>query len=124
MSLDISLYSTINTAHECPECGDKHKCKRRIEMFTWNITHNLGEMADKAGVYEVLWRPEEVFAKRASQLITPLRNGLTELKNNPDYYKGFNPSNGWGNYEGLVECVEKYLEACQKYPETEVFVSR
>ncbi len=124
MSLDISLYSTAKTIHKCPACGDEHTCKQRVEMFTWNITHNLGEMAEQAGIYEVLWRPENILAKRASQLITLLRNGLTELKAKPDYYKGFNPTNGWGNYEGLVECVEKYLEACIKYPESEIFVSR
>lgn len=124
MSLDISLYSTAKTIHRCPECDDTHTCKQRVEIFTWNITHNLGEMADEAGIYEVLWRPENVFAKSASQLIAPLRLGLTELKNNPDYYKGFNPSNGWGDYEGLVECIEKYLEACIKNPEAEVCVSR
>ncbi len=29
------------------------------EVYSANITHNLGEMADKAGIYYALWRPEE-----------------------------------------------------------------
>jgi len=28
------------------------------EVFTANITHNLGEMARQAGLYGVLWEPE------------------------------------------------------------------
>ncbi len=31
-------------------------------VFEYNITHNLGVMADAAGIYEALWRPEEIKA--------------------------------------------------------------
>lgn len=124
MSLDVSLYSTAKTIHRCSECDDTHTCKQRVEMFTWNITHNLGEMADKAGIYKALWRPEEININEAGKLIDILTTGLMTLKSAPEHFKQFNPRNGWGNYEGLVECIEKYLEACIKYPEAEVYVSR
>ena len=29
-------------------------------LYSANITHNLGEMADKAGLYEALWRPHRL----------------------------------------------------------------
>lgn len=93
-------------------------------VYEQNITHNLGTMADKAGVYMCLWRPEEIEISHAAQLIEPLEKGLSELKSKPEYYKQFNPPNGWGTYDGLVQFVSEYLEACKAYPQAEVSVSR
>lgn len=30
-----------------------------VEVFSANITHNLGPMADEANIYHALWRPED-----------------------------------------------------------------
>lgn len=93
-------------------------------VYTANITHNLNKMAEEAGLYKFLWRPDEIEITKASQLIEPLENGLQELKSRPGYYKIFNPENGWGTYDGLVKFVENYLQACKEYPEAEVSVWR
>lgn len=92
--------------------------------FRYNITHNLNKMADAAGLYDCLWRPEEHDIDTAKQLIEPLRQGLHLLKLNPEEYKKYNPENGWGSYEGLVTFVEKYLDACYKYPDAKVSADR
>lgn len=89
-----------------------------------NITHNVNNMAEEAGIYEHLWRPDEIQVTKAKELIEPLRQGLHNLKLEPTRYKAFNPENGWGSYEGLVKFVENYLNACYEYPEAEVNVSR
>lgn len=94
------------------------------EVFSRNITHNLGKMAETAGLYSYLWRPEEAGITKARELIRPLMVGLHCLKSDPDHFRTFNPSNGWGSYEDLVEFVEAYLAACKEYPEAEVTVSR
>lgn len=94
------------------------------EVFTANITHNLNRMAEAAGIYQHLWRPEEIGITKAEQLIEPLEAGLKKLHGDPDEFKKHNPSNGWGTYEGLVEFVSEYLEACKKYPDAKVSVSR
>jgi hypothetical protein len=94
------------------------------EVYSANITHNLTSMADAAGIYQALWRPEEIGITKAEQLIEPLRKGLALLKDKPTLYRQFNPSNGWGNYEGLVSFVEGYLAACQEHPMADVSVSR
>jgi hypothetical protein len=93
-------------------------------LFSCNITHNLGRMARAAGIYEFLWRPEEVSVTRAAQLIEPLRAGLRRLAVDPDRFRQFNPANGWGNYEGLVDFVGRYLTACEHWPEALVRASR
>ena len=94
------------------------------QVYQANITHNLNTMAQKANIYEYLWRPEEVGKEKAKELIKPLEKGLELLKDKPNYFKTFNPENGWGDYEGLVRFVENYLEACRKYPEATVSVWR
>jgi hypothetical protein len=96
------------------------------EVFSANITHNLGKMADEAGLYLPLWRPEEMDppAKLARDLVEPLRAGLAVLEGDPDHFRTFNPENGWGDYEGLVRFTRKYLTACEEWPDAEVYASR
>lgn len=93
-------------------------------VYNANITHNLNKMADAAGIYEALWRPEEIGITYAHQLIEPLRAGLGLLRERPGHFKQFNPENGWGNYDNLVKFTEQYLDACERYPQAEVGVSR
>jgi hypothetical protein len=94
------------------------------EVFTANITHNLAAMAAQAGIYKLLWRPDENGISLARQLIEPLETGLHELCSNPEKYRQYNPENGWGHYEGLCDFVRDYLAACRKWPEAVVTVSR
>ena len=94
------------------------------ERYWRNITHNLGKMAAEAGIYEVLWRPEELCLVKAHQLVGPMTEGLERLKSEPEKYKFFNPSNGWGDYECLVAFVTDYIAACIANPDADVDVSR
>lgn len=94
------------------------------ELYWANITHNLGKMADKAGIYYALWRPEEINATTAEDIIPLLEKGLAKLKENPDKYKKYDSPNGWGLYEHFVPFVEKYLSACKEYPKAIIEVSR
>lgn len=101
-----------------------HYEEETTEVFSANITHNLGKMADEAALYYPLWKPEKIGITTARQLIERLEHGLYMLQTKPEFYRQFNPANGWGTYEGLVQFVENYLEACRKFPESEVSVSR
>lgn len=94
------------------------------ELYSRNITHNLGKMAGVAGVYHCMWRPDENDITHARQLIEPLTLGLARLRSDPDHFKIHNPSNGWGNYDGLVAFVADYLDACKRYPDATVHASR
>lgn len=97
---------------------------RPTEIFKANITHYLTGMAREAGLYRCLWRPEEIGVKTAAQLIPLLQEGLELLESDPLRFKIFTPSNGWGSYEGLVDFVRKYLEACKANPDANVSVWR
>ena len=108
MSLDFYI--------KCEHCDS--------ELFWKNITHNLTDMADEAGIWEALWRPEQIDCKLAKDIVSRLEFGLKELKHNPEKFKKFNPKNGWGTYEGLIEFVEEVLKACNEHPEGKLVISR
>lgn len=94
------------------------------ELYSRNITHNLGKMAGAAGIYDCMWRPDEHSITHAKQLIEPLTLGLKRLRSDPDHFKVHNPLNGWGTYEGLVAFVADYLDACERHPEATVYACR
>jgi hypothetical protein len=93
-------------------------------VFDANITHNLTEMAEEAGIYKHLWRPEEIDITTAEQLIQPLEDGLLLMKSDPERFIAYDAPNRWGTYEQFLPWVERYLEACKKYPQARVRVSR
>lgn len=94
------------------------------EVYWANITHNLTAMARAAGLYEALWRPDEAGLKSAEEMIEPLDSGLRLLQSDPDRFRKFNPENGWGTYESLVDFTARYLAACRAHPQAKVQVSR
>lgn len=111
MSLDISLQSTENGGNTT------------ITLFSSNITHNLGKMAGKAGIYDALWNPAGVGASKAKHIIPALEFGLECLKRRPSYYRQFDSKNGWGLYIHFVPFVEGVLAACKQYPEADISTS-
>ncbi len=95
-------------------------------LANFNITHNLNGMAEAAGIYGCLWRPEEQDPpiKTAAQCVPFLRAGLADLKAGPAKFRLFSAKNGWGTYEQFVPWVEKVLAACEANPDALVSASR
>lgn len=113
MSLDVYL-----TTDGCPTCG------RGREVYWANITHNLGDMAKKAGIYTACWRPEEIPAEKASEIAPIIEEGLARMKAEPARFRAFDSPNGWGTYDDFIPWLERYLEALRQYPEATVRASR
>jgi hypothetical protein len=125
LSLDVYLQVGGERFESCQHCDGTGKVNRgRETVHDANITHNMGRMAEAAGIYEHLWRPDEIGVTKAGQLVGPLRAGLARLKADPERFEKFNPENKWGDYGALVRFVEKYLIACEEYPDADVSVSR
>ena len=106
MSLDVTLTKVMPT-----------------DVYSANITHNLGAMAREAGIYMHLWRPGEIGIKTASELVEPLTVGLALLKSDPARFMAFDSPNGWGLYVHFVPFVENYLAACIDHGDANVEVS-
>lgn len=122
LSLDVSLYEAIE--HTCSHCNKLDYIDSRHKLFDANITHNLTTMAEEAGLYNVVWRPEENGIERAEQLIPFLEKGVATMKANRPQFEKFNAPNGWGLYEHFVPWLERYLAACQEHPTAFVYASR
>jgi hypothetical protein len=123
MSLDVYLFKHKEIPDSTPSYGEKDS-EESEELYWANITHNLGEMAKEAGIYQALWRPEEIGATQAKDIIDIVDKGLLDLIARPSYYERFDSPNGWGTYKHFVPFVAKYLEALKKYPESYIYVSR
>lgn len=119
MSLDVYLYRKGTTKFE-----GEDEVEITDYVCNLNITHNLNAMAEELGVYQHLWRPEELGIIRAWELIEPLSKALEQMDENPQHYKRFNPENGWGSFEDLMRFIEEYLEKCREYANAYVEVSR
>lgn len=85
-------------------------------MWSANMTHNLNKIAIEAGVYECLWRPDEIGVKYARDNISNLRFALGIFYSKYDELKKLNPSNGWGDIDRLIEVTQDFLKACMEYP--------
>ena len=106
MSLDVYLKIDDTTVYEA------------------NITHNVNGMAEAAGCYCELWRPDEIGIEKGAQLIEPLKRSLMTLVSDPVRFEAMNPDNGWGSYDGLVRFVTAYLKACIQHPDADVSACR
>lgn len=101
-----------------------------VSIFSLNITHNLGKMADEVKLsngktlYQVLWRPDEHGYFNAEDISELLDEGFNILLADPEKYKKHNPENGWGEYDGLVNFVYEYRNACWENPDAELSISR
>lgn len=95
-----------------------------ILVHEQNITHNLGKMADAAGLYKALWRPEEIGLKKAKELIPYLEVGIKTMRHEPEKFKHLSAENGWGTYEQFLPWLDELLLKCKKYPEATITVSR
>jgi hypothetical protein len=117
MSLDFDLYTEVDLGGPEP---------LRVDIDSFNVTHNLGSMARACGLYEPLWRPEEFYPEPniARDLIDPVRSGQTNLLSDPDHYRTFSPENGWGDYDGLVDFATTVLNVLERYPLANVYACR
>ena len=140
MSLDVTLYRNYHVSYD----EGKTLEPKTENVYSANITHNLGKMADAAGLYEALWRPyqlkegynipeedhiaewqfEETNTVQAYEIIPIIEKGLKDMKDRPKHYEKFNSPNGWGMYHNFVPWIEKYLKALKEYPESFVECDR
>ena len=121
MALDFYLYEKVPI--ECPNCHTR-LYHTGDEVFWRKITHNLVPMAEKAGLYYCLWRPNENGYMEAQHIIEPLEEGLKKLRENKEQMELLNPKNGWGSYSSFVTDVEIILNACKRHPDSFIEVSR
>lgn len=100
------------------------------ELHVGNITHNLNQMAmhvpvsDTLTLYNVLWRPDESDLKTTDDILEYVTIGVKYLIDHKEELLQYNPDNGWGSYEGLLDFTKRVGSACLFHPHCEIEVSR
>lgn len=112
MSIRISLSVDVDTGGEEPIS---------MCLFDENYTHNVTPMWKKAGVYNALYNSDGL---HADDILDKLSRGVQDMESKPDEYKLFNPENEWGDYEGALEFLSEFYEACQEHPKSIIGVSK
>ena len=116
MSLDVRLEVRVDVGGKEPHV---------FTLFEANTTHNLNTMAEAAGIYRHVWRPEELpEIKTAGDLIQPLRDGIRKMEDDPRKFIALNPENGWGNYADFLQWLRRYVEACIEFPKATISTDR
>lgn len=77
-----------------------------------NCTYNLGPMLRAAGFPG--W--QALIGAPASEVGGMLRSVADRLRSDPVKYREYNPSNGWGTYEGAIEFLDEFAAACAAHP--------
>lgn len=117
MGLDVSLIAKpIPDDYYDWDWDAQSDFMRENKLYTRYVTHNLGKMAQELGIYEYLWRPEEVGVVQAKQLIKPLGVAIDNIRDRKAHYRTFNPPNGFGTMDGFIDFMIDYLKACRTYP--------
>lgn len=98
MSLDLYL--------SCPHCDQS--------PYTNNYTWNVGVMWFEIYPDDVSMVLIEGMTGEAS--LSKLIHAIKELEANPDKFKGMNPKNGWGSYDGFLNFVKELAKAAIDYP--------
>lgn len=108
MSYDISFRVKVEGIDAYVEVGE---CDANI---TWNV-HKIIELSTG-----LPWANEENNGL-CVDVIPRIIYGHKELRMNPDKYKKYEASNGWGTVEGTVYFFERILDAwrdfCRDYEE-------
>lgn len=97
------------------------------EFWHGNITHNLIKMAQECrmecdpqheglSLYDLLWRDDYPWEMSHLEYTQCLMACLVSLTDEPERYRQYNPSNGWGTYEQLVEFVKSFIHALVDEP--------
>jgi hypothetical protein len=114
MSLDVYL-----TIPACEHCG-----RDTLQVWSGNVTHNLGKMARTLGVYDAAWRPDEHGITKARQMIEPLNKAIAKLTIDPESYREHEADNGWGTIQWMAGFLTAYRNACVAHPDADVRASR
>ena len=113
MSLDYSLH----VEERCDHCGHVIGTRKVCDL---NVTHTLGKIARRVGIYPFLWRAPEFGIERAEQLIKPLEYSLDYMRNNRELLLPLEPENGWGTLSDFIEFCANLLKVAKEYPQATI----
>ena len=119
---------THNLNKMAMECGLYEPIWRPYLLFKNELNAYLEEKQDEfpndfnPKAYE--YRFESTFQILAKQITLAVENGLVNLIDNKEELLKYEPENGWGTYNNLVEFTTKYLAKLKQFPDCIIIVDR
>jgi hypothetical protein len=125
MSLDLFAHLPIQKLNNI-ECYCTPVNIDHVSIYTsgaihlGNITHNLADMATHVSVdygvslYDCLWRSQYCCEGKLDSLRILWKKGLEILDRDRERLKRYNPSNGFGTHDDLIEFVRLVLINSEK----------
>lgn len=125
MSLDLFAHLPIQKLNNI-ECYCTPVNIDHVSIYTsgaihlGNITHNLADMATHVSVdygvslYDTLWRSQSCCEGKLDSLRILWKRGLEILDRDREKLKRYNPSNGFGTHDDLIEFVRLVLINSEK----------
>lgn len=109
MSYDIDVYTTI-THHSANYTSNISKM---YYLAYERIFENIKPLLEKVGfsINSINDFKEAINSGERVISIPTLQFMITDMKAYPEIYRPLNPENGWGNYEGAIQFLEKALNA-------------
>lgn len=65
----------------------------------------------------------ELHGRNAADAVPVLDTAIAAMQANPDGYRAMNPSNGWGDYDGALDYLQRLRAGCAAHPKTSIYVS-
>ena len=103
---------------------DIYLVRNGLVVYEANITHNLANMAAAAHLYIPMWKPNEYNLFKARHVLPFLKLGALYMLKHKGKLLEYNPPNGCGDYDILLECAVSYMNACKKHKKAIIEVSR
>ena len=88
----------------------------RHAEFDYNLTYNLSSMMRRAGFH-----PNIFNGMTAVNLRPIVSHAVAVMEDNADYFRMFNPRNGWGTYEIALEFLTELALYLHTAPDEYVF---
>jgi hypothetical protein len=82
---------------------------------SFNYTYNTGPMLNAAGLYV-----RGLLGLTAKHAVVILRDVIAQFEDTPCKFKAFDPPNGWGSYDSLLEVLREMVADWSKHPRATV----
>lgn len=86
-----------------------------------NMTSNVAPMWRKALPPDGI---AGLHGRRCDGVADDLRAAVERMEANPDEYRALNPPNGWGDYAGALEYLDRLAKAARSHPACTIEVHR
>lgn len=82
--------------------------------YYYNITYNIRDILVKSSNCEDVWTANGLIP--ILDLYDKFEVGLLELKNNMEKYREYEPSNGWGKCEDVLDFYKWFFDSLKDIP--------